>query len=36
MGPCYAPPPTKYRMILVKVIDIVGNDTSQAFDVEMK
>jgi hypothetical protein len=27
--------PGKYR-ILVKVIDIFGNDTSQAFDVEMK
>jgi len=26
--------PGKYR-ILVKVIDIFGNDTSQAFDVEM-
>jgi hypothetical protein len=25
----------KYR-ILVKVIDIFGNDTSQAFDVEVK
>ena len=27
--------PGKYR-ILVKVIDIFGNDTSQAFDVEVK
>jgi hypothetical protein len=27
--------PCKYR-ILVKVIDIFGNDTSQAFDVEVK
>jgi DNA modification methylase len=29
------PKPGKYR-ILVKVIDIFGNDTSQAFDVEIK
>jgi adenine-specific DNA-methyltransferase len=27
--------PGKYR-ILVKVIDIFGNDTSQAFDAEVK
>ena len=27
--------PGKYR-ILVKVIDIIGNDTTQAFDVEVK
>ena len=27
--------PGKYR-VLVKVIDIFGNDTSQAFDVEVK
>ena len=27
--------PGRYR-ILVKVIDIFGNDTSQAFDVEVK
>ena len=38
---CRSPPthtydkPGKYR-ILVKAIDIFGNDTSQAFDVEVK
>ena len=33
--PCNYEKPGKYR-ILVKVIDIFGNDTSQAFDVEVK
>jgi adenine-specific DNA-methyltransferase len=27
--------PGKYR-VLVKVVDIFGNDTTQAFDVEVK